>query len=579
MNWIKECSIERQTMFSNGIIVQTDDCKRIKNFIDHMKEIYPEGLLMKIMSNPEPPKKPQHLPERLLILDGWEGLTEYKYDTMSKKFADSPDVLMDAMKYGGDLRQLLPIASKQLETERTIILVKNIFEPDKAFNRALRSWITSEKIRSVDSSVVVFVEDSNIFPESIWSKMKTIEVPKSLPEEREHLIKKSEISTYVPMNKRLKDAELKGAVRLLAGLDMDQNEAAIAEAIIRDYYIDLDRLASIKTNILGKDPALDIIQRPKYGFEAIGGYDALKQRLINDIVLPLKNPKYAEEFDMPSPRGVILFGPPGTGKTVLSKAMSKEVNMSMLVMRPENLLSKYVGESEKAVKRVFRIADNMAPVLLFMDEMDRLSKRASTAGSDGGAQVHREIFSMFLEKLGDENRKWFFIGCTNRIQDIDEAMRRTGRIDSIAPVPYPDEKAREKIFFIHACVKRHMPLADDIDFKVLADNQYTYMWSGSDIEQLVIRTARYVMNNSIKEGKTLPISMNDFQTILGTFNVDREGNQRLQEEMQSQAKQLTNDTRLMDVFKGAQKKVDGLTKTGNGGSRFRNIKRAQELDV
>ena len=553
MNWIDELSIERRTMFSNGLLVQTEDCKRIDQLINHMKETYPKGVLIKLKDKQRGGKQ---IPERFLILDGWEGLKEYEFTSESSwKIRE----IADSKKYGGDLRPLLPKVSEELEKPHTVVIIKNILKSDQPLNSALRSWCTSSKITLGFSSVILFAEDSSIFPEAVWSKMKIIDVPKSLPEERKQIIEETENDMAVTEKNQLDETKMNSAVRLLAGLDLDQVNAAVVESVIRDFSIKLDRLSSIKTNILSKDPALDVIQRPKFGFEAIGGYDALKTRLRDDIILPLKHPEYAAEFKMSPPRGVILFGPPGTGKTILSKAISKEVNMSILVMRPENLLSKFVGESEKAVKRVFRIADSMAPCILFMDELDRISKRAQTAGTDGGAQVHREIFSMFLEKLGDEEREWFFIGCTNMIESIDEAMRRTGRIDSIAPVPYPDEKAREEIFKIHSKVKRKLPLDNNVDFKELSKKDYTYMWSGSDIEQLVIRTAKYVMKESIKTQKSRKIKMEDFEEILKSFNVNTEDNERLQEAIKMQAGKLTNDIRLMDVFDEAQT-VEDATK-------------------
>ena len=553
MDWKKEVSVQRRSMYSNGIIVQTDDCKRIDELINEMKTRYPEPLLVKLKDK----QTNKWISERWLILDGWEGLSSFEKDKTSNIWLEKN--IADSKKFGGQLRPLLEAVSKELDKKQAVLIVRNILKSEESFNNALRSWSTSNRLRTRNSTIIVFVEDSCVFPESVWSKMKIVDVPKSLPGERKQRLIETQNLMSINGNKKLDDSKRRAAVRILAGLNLDQVDAAIIESIIRDYHVDLDTLAGIKTEMLGKDPALEIIQRPKFGFEAIGGYDALKNRLRDDVIFPLRNPGFAEEFDTKPPRGIILFGPPGTGKTILAKAMSRELNMSMLVMRPENLLSKFVGESERATKRVFKIADSMAPCILWCDELDRLSKRGNVAGGDSGAQVHREIFSMFLEKLGDENREWFFVGCTNRIEDIDEAMRRTGRIDTIAPVPYPNEKARERIFEIHASIKRKLPLADDVNFKVLASKEHTYMWSGSDVEQLVIRTAKYTMKKSIKEGKMLKISMSDFEDILSSFNVDTEHNEQLQEGIQKQAENLTNDTRLMNIFDEAQE-LDEVTR-------------------
>jgi len=540
MSWISEVSIQRRSLYSNGIIVLTDDCKRISQLISAMKANYPKPVILK--------KNSTTTRERWLILDGWDGLQEIKRDSSGEDWII--ETLADAKKFGGGIKKLLPVVSKELEKGDTVLIIQNLLQTNESINSALLSWSTSDKLRSVDSTVLIFIEDINILPQNVWSKMKAVDVPKSLPDERGSMITEDE-RVMGAINK-LDEQEKRAAVRLLAGMNLDQIDASIIESLVRNHYIDLDAVAKTKEELLGKDPVLDIIQRPKFGFEAIGGYDALKERLRNDIILPLRYPEVAERYGMDSPRGVILFGPPGTGKTILTKAMSREMNMSVLAIKQENFMSKYVGESERSLKRAFSIADSMAPSIVFIDELDRLAKR-SGGGGDSGAQVHKEIFSMFLEKLGDENRKWFFVGCTNRIEDIDEAMRRTGRVDSIAPVPFPDEKARREIFRIHATVKRDLPLNDDISFETLANNNHTYMWSGSDVEQLVIRTAKEVMKESIQQGgKIRNITMDDFERMINTFNVDQEANAQLQEHIKEQAKRLSNDNRLLNIFDEAQ---------------------------
>jgi len=542
--WIKEISVQRSTLYSNGVIVQTDDNKRISQLIQAMKANHPKPIIFEENDGNGNP-----IIERWLILNGWEGLLELK-EKLDGEGKPNWEIqtIKDAKKYGGELRLLLPDASKELEKGNTVLLIKNLLNEDKHLNNALLSWCTSAHLMAVGSSVLMFTEDMNYLPQAVWQKMKVVDVPKALDEERENLIKMHSEGLRPALTKQ----QIRETSRLLAGLNLDQIDATLVESLLRKQCIDSDLLAKTKEDILGRDPTIDLIQRPKFGFEAIGGYDALKQRLKDDVILPLQNPELAETFSTEPPRGIILFGPPGTGKTIMTKAMSRELNMSVLALKPENFMSKYVGESQRLLNRAFKIADSLAPCVFWVDEVDQFAKRGGAGGGDGGAQVHRQIFSMFLEKLGDENRKWFFVGCTNRIEDIDEAMRRTGRVDSIAPVPYPNEKAREEIFRIHAVVKRNLPLADDVNFNLLASNKETYMWGGSDIEQLAVRTAKYVMKECIRDGKKRPITMRDFKLIHDTFNVDAQANEALQESIKEQARRLSNDTRLMDIFEEAQ---------------------------
>lgn len=530
-NWIEEVSNQRKTLFANLIFIETDDKKRI----DELLRIKP------ILGNYEGRE------ERWLVLDSWEGLYEHtgKGNDANCKPIDCGDI----REYG--LRVAIPKVQKELENNDTVLVITNVFRTDDQLNNALRGWSLSNKLTMKTCTVLVFVDDKNVFPQEVWSHTRIVHPPRSTWDERKNLIDNTQkgMKKHVLREKLLDVDGMSNVVRLTAGLNLDQIEASLLESIILNRYISLTTISELKTKMLANDPVISLIQRPPFGFEAIGGYDSLKQRLMDEIILPLKNPQVAKYYNMRSPRGIILFGPPGTGKTILVKSMSRELNMSLLVLRPENVLGKYVGESEKNFKKAFEIADSLVPCIVFIDELDRFSKRDS--GDNVSSHVERELFSMLLEKLGDENREWFFAGATNMIESIDPALRRTGRVDSVIPVPYPDAKARMEIFKIHTSVKRKLPLRDDIDDSIIASK--TFMWSGSDIEQMVIRATNMVMKNDLKSGcKGLKIGMKDFLESIDTFNVNVDENTRMQKQVKDQTIRLTNDTRLMDVFDHAE---------------------------
>jgi len=535
-NWIEDVSLQRKTLYSNGILIESDDCRRILELIEKMPAI------AKI-------KKGE---ENWFIADGWEGFC--KLEKEDGKIVKTKIKGGDVQQYG--LRQALPAITNQLNKDNTVVVITNIFKTDDLINNALRGWSTSEALREIDSTVIVFVDDRCVFPPEVWTHMKIVKPPRSTWKERKDslLLQQRELKPKT----KLVEKEIEDAVRLTSGMNLDQLEASTIESIILKNKISLGILSKSKVSILAKDPVIDIIEQPKFGFEAVGGYDFLKQRIIDDVVLPLKHPEFARRYDMQPPRGMLLYGPPGTGKTLLIKSMGKELNMSILRILPENVLGKYVGESEKSLRKAFDIADAMAPCIVFIDELDRFSKR--TDDTSTASHVERELFSMLLEKLGDENRKWFFAGATNMIDRIDPALRRTGRIDSVAPVPYPDEKARREIFKVHTLIKRKLPLADDIDYAELG--RLTYMWSGSDIEQFVIRTARHVMKQDIKDVKRkLKISHSDFLEILDTFNINVEFNSQIQTQVKEKVLSYTNDRRLMDVFDQAEKVEVTISRT------------------
>lgn len=521
-DWIEQSVVQRNTLFSNSLLIETEDKKREEELLE---------------KKPVFIKDKSGIKERWLILDGWEGFYQFEEkdgEIIKKQIKDG-----DVQKFG--IRPVLPIVSKELEEGKTIVVITNVFKTDDFLNSALRSWSTSNELRQKDSTIIVFADDRCVYPPEVWTHMKIIKPPRSTWEEREKTLQF--LQKEIKLKEQLKDKELVEAIRLTAGMNLDQMESASIESLITKERISLTTLAQVKTEILAKNPVVDVIQRPSFGFEAIGGYSSLKQRLIDDIVLPLKNPTMAEYFSMKPPRGLLLYGPPGCGKTLFVKSMARELNMSVIRILPENILGKYVGESEKSLRKAFDIADSLGLCIVFIDELDRLSKRQDD--SSVSSHVERELFSMLLEKLGDENREWFFAGATNMIECIDPALRRTGRIDSVAPVPFPNMTARVEIFNIHINIKRKLP-CKNVDIPSLAEK--TYMWSGSDIEQFVIRTVNSVMKESIKQNKKLSITQDDFLEILESFNVPVKSNEEMQRKVMDKVLDYTNDKRLMDVF-------------------------------
>jgi SpoVK/Ycf46/Vps4 family AAA+-type ATPase len=524
--WIKELKLQRLTMFGPLLLVETDDERRYRALLQQRPEFVKRN-------------------EEWFTLENWKGFRKVIVNEKDKKI--DYEVIKDAKDMGGDISALLKeVSEKMLETP-SVLVIKNILKTNDFINNVLYSWATDMEIMYQGSSVVMFLEDRNILPQSIWSRTKVVTPPKSTEDERQEDLKSAIDNGAIEVDKKI----MPSAVRLLAGLNLDQIDALITEMSIRNRgKTDIDLLARLKTAIIAQDPVIDIINPPKFGFEGVGGYKELKNRIYNDIILPIKYPEYAKEYSIGKPRGLLLYGPPGTGKTLLAKALQKELNMTMITMQPDKIYSKWVGESEKAFRRVFKYLDAMSPCLFFVDEIDRYGKRNTSGGSgddSGGAQVNRQIFSMLLEKLGDEDREWFFVANTNLVETIDPAMRRTGRIDSVVPVPFPDEAARVEILKIHSTMKRKLKLADDIDWKELASK--TEYWSGSDLETLVVRTSTMKMEDAVSKGVKGKIGQDDFIKALDTFNIDIRGNKKQQEETERQALKFTNDERLRKIFK------------------------------
>ncbi len=237
-----------------------------------------------------------------------------------------------------------------------------------------------------------------------------------------------------------------------------------------------------------------LVEVPNAGWDDVGGLDGIKQHLRETIEWPLK---YAELFDRAgaqAPRGILLYGPPGTGKTLLARAAANEANANFISIKGPALLSKWVGESEKAVREVFRKARQAAPCIIFFDEIDAL---VSSRGTGGGAVAERVLSQLLTEMDGiEELRRVVVLGATNRLDLIDPALLRPGRFDLQLRLELPDRASRRQILAVHT---RKRPVAEDVDLEVLAAG--TDGFSGADMRHLCNRAAlsavrEYLAQNS-----------------------------------------------------------------------------------
>jgi len=224
-----------------------------------------------------------------------------------------------------------------------------------------------------------------------------------------------------------------------------------------------------------------LVEIPDVKWEDVGGLDDVKAELAEAVEWPLKYPEIFDSLDTEPPRGILLFGPPGTGKTLLAKAVANESESNFISVKGPELLSKWVGESERGVRQVFRKARQAAPSIIFFDEIDALMpKRGSYIGS---SHVTESVVSQILTELDglEELNNVVVLGATNRPDMLDEALLRPGRFDRIIYVPPPDREGRKKIFEVY--LKNREILANDVDIEELVDRTEGYV--GADIEALV----------------------------------------------------------------------------------------------
>src|SRR5437879_949172 len=219
------------------------------------------------------------------------------------------------------------------------------------------------------------------------------------------------------------------------------------------------------------------VEVPTVRWLDVGGLGDVKQDLQEAVEWPLKKPEVFKRVGVEPPKGILLFGPPGCGKTMLARAVATESEANFISIKGPELFSKWVGESEKAIREVFRKGRTAAPSIIFFDELDSVVPRRGTGFGDSG--VSERVISQLLTELdGIESlENVVVIGATNRPDIIDQAILRPGRFDRLIYVPAPDHTTRLNILKIHT---RNMPLARDVDLEQIAHQAAGY--SGADLE-------------------------------------------------------------------------------------------------
>ncbi len=255
------------------------------------------------------------------------------------------------------------------------------------------------------------------------------------------------------------------------------------------------------------------VEVPEVKWEEVGGLDDIKQKLKESVEWPLKYPQLFEKANTKPPKGIIVYGHPGTGKTLLAKAVAFESKVNFIPIKGPSLMSKYIGESEKGVREAFKKAKQASPCILFFDEIDALTPMRG--GGAGDAHVSERVISQFLTELDgiEELKGVLVLAATNRIDILDPALLRAGRFDLLLELPLPDEKARWEIFKIHT---RGKPLAKDVDLKALAGT--TADCVGSDIEFICRRASLSAIRDYVgkekSEGSSAKVGTKDYSNFV-----------------------------------------------------------------
>ncbi len=288
-----------------------------------------------------------------------------------------------------------------------------------------------------------------------------------------------------------KEAAMHAIRKILPEIDIEKE---IPPEVIEKLVVTKEGFSESLKNIEPSAMREVFIEIPKVEWKDIGGLEKAKQELIEVVVWPLSYPEVFDILHTEPPKGILLFGPPGTGKTMLAKAVATESNANFISIKGPELLSKWVGESEKGVREIFRKARQAAPTIIFLDEIDSI---APTRGISSDSRVTERVVSQILTELDglEELKEVVVLAATNRPDMIDQALLRPGRIDRLIYVEPPDEAGREKIFSIHLEGK---PKGDDVDIKELAKNTSGYV--GADIEAICREAIMLALREFIQSG-------------------------------------------------------------------------------
>ncbi|MGM0590394.1 MAG: CDC48 family AAA ATPase [Halobacteriota archaeon] len=336
-----------------------------------------------------------------------------------------------------------------------------------------------------------------------------------------------------------KEAAMKALRRYLPEIDLDEED--IPPSLIDRMIVKREDFNGALGEVEPSAMREVLVELPKITWGDVGGLEDAKQQVKESVEWPLTEPAKFQRMGIEPPKGVLLYGPPGTGKTLMAKAVANETNANFISVRGPQLLSKWVGESEKAIRQTFRKARQVSPCIIFFDELDAL---APSRGQEIGNNVSERVVNQLLTELDglEEMGDVMVIGATNRPDMIDPALLRSGRFDRLVLIGEPSEEGREEILKIHT---QRSPLAPDVSLREIAEITGGYV--GSDLESICREAAIEALR---EDDDANEIEMRHFRKALETVRPT-----------------ITDDLmdyyeRIADQFKGGGR--DQLTERSSG---------------
>jgi len=534
MDWKEAIGVARKAQVSTVVIVETEDPVRVKELIEVVKTRY------------DPFFASLEEGETLHVVraDPWEGLIDLKTE---ERIEDEGGAFPFAEPgLGGQLRQI----DKMVKTTTTAAFITGITNSNlaEAVANAVQNWAYHDEVYNTKSTIFIITPDAQLFDEYTRKSAIVIEAPFSTAEERRRILKE----IIHRLNTRRPDLNLKYDEMVVvagAGLTLHDFKTAVLSSIFKHRAVKVEEITNYKMQLM-KKYGFELTY-PKLGWEAIGGYETLKEYFKQNIINIIRDEK-AREWGVGATRGILMFGIGGVGKSLFARVMAKELGLPFIKVSSADLFGGIVGETEKRVRQLQKVAEANAPDIVFIDEIDQIGlRRDMVLSTDSG--VARRAMNMLMDWLGDE-RKSIIVGATNVVEQLDPAFMRAGRFDDKIPVFPPDFEARKEIVRVHTSVVRRIPLKlRKRDFDTIA--KWTRYFTGAEIELLCVAAAR--LARSVGDSY---VSLKHFEKALEEVSVNIDRRQRELEEFIKTAKAYASNRRLlrlqMEEFRRKEPEAD-----------------------
>lgn len=491
----------------------------------------------------------------VFCLDPWLGLR--RHDAERKAFVPAnPDGSRRSAAATGsseasplDTADVLREMDAVLKRDRSVLILRDLESPldghrDAHISYAIRSWRLDPELLANGSTVVLITSNAvRVVDPATSDSLAWSRAPLATREERTHLVRFQAECLGLDL-----DEHMTSLVTITSGLSLHQLESTLLESWHRESRFDPGTVKKQKAEIIKRSGIVEVQEPDPRGFGAIGGYDAVKQYIRDWVTRPLAVQKRAGEWGTELPKGILLFGPPGTGKTIFAKALAHEVNLPFIRLRVEELYSKYLGESGRLIASAIQIVEQMSPAIVFVDEIDRFGRRAGE-DSDGASQETRRVFAQILEWLGNEGRKSIVVGTTNVPEHLDEAFTRPGRLERSIPLLYPNAEARREILRIHLGLtgaKPEVPWVltpeerDKVIGRLAAE---TAGFTGAELEDL----CRRARGNGFLSGER-GMTAAHLQSAFDSIGFDTASREKRYQHYFAMAKRFTNDKAFLTAL-------------------------------